>query len=146
MAPRFALIDSKRDSVEQVVPYLSSNYYLAKELPEGLLIAGSDTAGWTLDDYILPRLKSGLIIAHEITEEEALALGFQPEDWVITNEEALFWSNIDGWGDLASATRFGRHEMPGLTLPQSSFSQWIPIDKAPRIEARRQAQEEPSLP
>jgi hypothetical protein len=30
------------------------------------VIAGEDVAGWMLDDYVIPRLASGLIFANEI--------------------------------------------------------------------------------
>jgi hypothetical protein len=34
---------------------------------EATLIAGHDVAGWTLDDYVIPRLASGLHVALEVT-------------------------------------------------------------------------------
>lgn len=33
-----------------------------------VVIKGEDHAGWTLDDYAIPRLASGLIWAHEVVE------------------------------------------------------------------------------
>jgi hypothetical protein len=30
------------------------------------LIAGRDVAGWTLDDYVIPRLASGMYYAEEV--------------------------------------------------------------------------------
>jgi hypothetical protein len=33
---------------------------------EGLVIEGTDNAGWTLDGYVLPRLASGLYFGKEI--------------------------------------------------------------------------------
>jgi hypothetical protein len=44
---------------ERVEPYLPMNYSV------GCVIAGYDHAGWTLDDYVLPRLASGLIMGEE---------------------------------------------------------------------------------
>ena len=33
---------------------------------ENIWIAGEDRAGWTLDDYVMPRLNSGLIYGNEV--------------------------------------------------------------------------------
>ena len=140
MAPRFALA-SKGDSAEQVERYLPNNYYIAAETPEGFLLAGTDAFGWTMKDFVIPRLQSGSIGVREITAEQALVLGFTPEERVITNEEALFWSNADGWVDLASATRFGRHEIHGLDLPQSAMTKWVDLAEAQKIETYRQSLE-----
>jgi hypothetical protein len=141
MSPRFALINKSRDSAEQVGRYLPANYYLAQDTPDGYLVAGSDNAGWTMDGYVLPRLLSGLIGGHEITQDKATELGFTPEPRVVSNEEGLFWSNDQGWVDLASATVFGRHEVPGLNLPLSAMSQWVDMDQARKIESQRLQQE-----
>lgn len=51
---------------EQLARYLPSNYKIRLQVPEGILIAGEDVAGWTLDGYVIPRLASGLIWAHEV--------------------------------------------------------------------------------
>lgn len=34
-----------------------------------VLIGGVDKAGWTLDDYVIPRLASGLHFAKEVTRD-----------------------------------------------------------------------------
>lgn len=74
---RYALITA-RDSRETVERYLPGNYRVIHVEPsqdpvgvEGarwsdIVIAGRDNAGWTLDDYVLPRLASGLIFGTEI--------------------------------------------------------------------------------
>jgi hypothetical protein len=38
---------------------------------EGYLVQGKDNAGWTMDEYVLPRLQSGLITGTEISAVEA---------------------------------------------------------------------------
>ena len=53
-------------SVREVEAYLPENYEVVSETtsPEGWLrvaIRGEDVAGWTLDDYVIPRLASGLM-------------------------------------------------------------------------------------
>lgn len=63
--------------LDTVRSYLPSNYTASVTIgTEGgdILIEGYDRAGWTLDDYVIPRLASGLIAAREIVpvvKEEA---------------------------------------------------------------------------
>jgi hypothetical protein len=52
-------------TVEKVYAYLPANYeviaaYTTPGNTTVVLIAGTDKAGWTLDDYVIPRLGSGL--------------------------------------------------------------------------------------
>jgi hypothetical protein len=42
--------------------YLPSNY-VAFTFGNDVIIEGEDYAGWTLEDYVIPRLRSGNIIA-----------------------------------------------------------------------------------
>lgn len=42
-----------------------------------------------------------------------------------SDEEPLYWSNIDGWVDLASADRFSEEEMNAYRLP---FHGWWKVD------------------
>ena len=76
---RFAVVQNARDA-KQLWQYLPQNYEViggdfgddpAKPV---YLIVGYDSAGWTLDDYVIPRLSSGLIIATEITDKVKAAL------------------------------------------------------------------------
>ncbi len=79
MVTRYALIGSKGtrwDDETVVAKYLPANYKIAGLVdtaalddfpyPHGIVISGKDVAGWTLDDYVLPRLASGLIRGIEI--------------------------------------------------------------------------------
>jgi len=70
---RFAVVQNARDAA-QLWQYLPRNYeIIGPDFGEPgkpvYLIAGEDNAGWTLDDYVIPRLASGLIIATEITDK-----------------------------------------------------------------------------
>lgn len=66
---RAAKVNSKRD-LREVSAYLPSGY-MACAAPDGTIyIVGEDIAGWTLDDYVIPRLRSGLIAAQEIELSE----------------------------------------------------------------------------
>ena len=80
---RYAIVRSAR-SRSEAEAYLPENYRIIHEDverrtrfsstsghvvgPERLVfvIAGEDSAGWTLDDYVIPRYASGLIQAEEI--------------------------------------------------------------------------------
>lgn len=65
---RYALVE--RSEAVQVERYLPENYQVIGEVLErghtATLIAGHDYAGFTLDDYIIPRLASGLRFCKEL--------------------------------------------------------------------------------
>jgi hypothetical protein len=57
------------DNVEEVSAYLPGNYRVIGMTLSGLvLIGGVDNSGWTLKDYVIPRLGSTLIYCEEITK------------------------------------------------------------------------------
>lgn len=64
---RYAIIYRRNGvpSPEGAERYLPSNYHVTGATPDEIYIAGEDHAGWTLDDYVIPRLASGLIVAKE---------------------------------------------------------------------------------
>ena len=53
------------DALSVVQEYLPSNYEAVEQDGE-IVIFGRDSAGWTLDDYVIPRLASGMIYATEV--------------------------------------------------------------------------------
>lgn len=53
-------------NVRRVKAYLPSNYVPVLDPQGGITIVGHDNAGWTLEDYVIPRLASGLIVAQEV--------------------------------------------------------------------------------
>ncbi len=61
---RTALVTSPDSTLEQVKAYMPDNYE-AREVTF-IVVRGEDDAGWTMDDYILPRLASGLHFATEV--------------------------------------------------------------------------------
>lgn len=66
---RYAIIKEHRpsQSIEGIADYLPRNYRIVHTSPsEGILIAGEDDHGWTLDGYVIPRLGSGMIVAQEV--------------------------------------------------------------------------------
>lgn len=73
---RYAIVTNARTRREADA-YLPDNYAIvwqgrveaykrAEHEVDGFVIAGRDVAGWTLDDYVIPRYASGLIGCHEI--------------------------------------------------------------------------------
>jgi hypothetical protein len=69
---RYAGVTGARDA-EQVARYLPENYEVyGHRFPEGpsgpivVLIRGYDDCGWTMGDYVIPRLASGLLWATEV--------------------------------------------------------------------------------
>lgn len=58
---------------ETIARYLPANYSVRRTQDSGterfVLIQGTDNAGWTLEDYVLPRLASGLIPAYETDQD-----------------------------------------------------------------------------
>jgi hypothetical protein len=52
---------------DRVRPYLPSNYEVTSEQGDYCIVEGTDRAGWTMDDYVLPRLATGLIFGTELT-------------------------------------------------------------------------------
>jgi hypothetical protein len=52
---------------DTVARYLPSNYSVLRAEGENVIIQGEDSAGWTLEDYVIPRLASGMIRAKETT-------------------------------------------------------------------------------
>lgn len=69
---RRALVRGLGISTAMVENYLPDNYKaieLRKEAGErSVLIEGEDRAGWTLDDYVLPRLASGNMFGEEVND------------------------------------------------------------------------------
>jgi hypothetical protein len=50
----------------RIAAYLPTGYEVVTDTGDGVLIAGRDCAGWTLDGYVLPRLASGLMFGNEV--------------------------------------------------------------------------------
>lgn len=67
--PRWRFAEVRGGDMRRVAAYLPSNYAVLMEdsTDEAVVISGIDAAGWTLDDYVIPRLASGLMSATEFT-------------------------------------------------------------------------------
>ena len=70
---RYARVNiSHSGQADDVAAYLPSNYEVSEVRPDHVIIEGEDNAGWTLDDYVIPRLGSGLYVAREIGQQPTL--------------------------------------------------------------------------
>ena len=69
---RLAVTNTRQDIVARYLP----DNYVAVEDDGRTLIIGRDVMGWTLDDYVIPRLASGLHTAVEISVPPC----FTPDD------------------------------------------------------------------
>lgn len=67
--PRYATIPhGASGSREGIRNYLPANYAVLGGGEDTTVIGGYDQHGWTLDDYVLPRLASGLYFGAELTD------------------------------------------------------------------------------
>jgi hypothetical protein len=64
--PRYAKVRSIH--VQVIERYLPGNYRVTGQVGEWTYIAGHDVAGWTLQDYVIPRLASGLYHCEEMKD------------------------------------------------------------------------------
>ena len=101
---RYAVV-TNADSTEQVARYLPDNYEVyGHRFPDGptgrivVLIRGTDNAGWTMEDYVISRLASGLLWATEIVVHDDwryevangdTVLGYS--EWIEHQFEAGVW-------------------------------------------------------
>jgi hypothetical protein len=63
---RAAIIERPTSPLSTIQAYLPGNYSAVTQADGSVLIFGQDSCGWTLDDYVIPRLASGLHFAREI--------------------------------------------------------------------------------
>lgn len=63
---RHAVVRGQHDKIDTIRRYLPSNFTADSDGVD-VFLHGTDVAGWTLTDYVIPRLASGLIRAEEIT-------------------------------------------------------------------------------
>jgi hypothetical protein len=65
---RYATVRN-HETIERLEAFLPMDYRVIGEDAEGTaIIAGEDYAGWTLEDYVIPRAASGLIWVTELRE------------------------------------------------------------------------------
>ena len=65
---RFAIVKGF-NSEREVAAYLPFNYHVVGiHDNDTAVIAGVDVAGWTLEDYVIPRFGSGLMACRELVK------------------------------------------------------------------------------
>jgi hypothetical protein len=74
---RYAIINGNRATADAVGAYLPAGYKVAASDGSTCVIRGEDSCGWTLDDYVLPRLASGLFFGEEVGAREAGLQGYK---------------------------------------------------------------------
>ena len=108
---RYAILSGSH-ILDVIKSYLPANYHVVHVDPngQGILIAGEDDHGWTLDDYVIPRFGSGLIACREVfpvfmSEHPNTGPGYcmdVPNDWmkvqmpdpVVASKQARRESNL----------------------------------------------------
>jgi hypothetical protein len=66
---RWAVVrNNNPDKIDSIKDLLPRNYEVVRISPdgEGVLICGTDDHGWTMEQYVIPRLGSGLHAAREV--------------------------------------------------------------------------------
>lgn len=64
---RTAKVTSDRSTLAEVRQYMPGSYTARHDDEDGIVIEGWDHNGFTLDEYVIPRLASGLHVAVEVT-------------------------------------------------------------------------------
>jgi hypothetical protein len=66
-------------TIERLLPW---NYRVVETDGSIAVVEGEDRAGWTLDDYVIPRLASGLYFATELdpSDGEAIVPSSNPQE------------------------------------------------------------------
>jgi hypothetical protein len=70
MATRTAVVRGYNIDPKTIAAYLPANYKVVDSGDDYVLIEGEDSMGWTLDDYVIPRLASGNYFAKEKAEDD----------------------------------------------------------------------------
>jgi len=62
-------VSKERTTEREVAAYLPSNYQITDQCDDYYIVTGEDHLGWTAAGYVIPRLQSGMIQAHGLSEE-----------------------------------------------------------------------------
>lgn len=79
MSARIAVVKlSGRDTAKTVAAYMPGNYKVLGMQGDDVIIGGVDNHGWTLDEYVIPRLGSGMMHCEEIKLDLEHILEYDP--------------------------------------------------------------------
>lgn len=125
---RYAQIDSTRTPLETVRRFLPGNYWAipVETVPVDsedkvrtiIIIAGEDVAGWTLDDYVLPRLASGGIYPVEVDQPHTLCSRCEVEVRLVSidADNVATWESV-GAGSSYVCQDWTGHDEKGIFAP-----------------------------
>lgn len=65
---KYLIVRGRDITEEKIAVYLPDNYEVIGATEDGVIIGGEDSHGWTADDYVIPRLASGLWAAQRLVE------------------------------------------------------------------------------
>lgn len=102
---RTAVVSGRDVTLERVRAYMPANYsaYMSDDSDDDVIVTGQDYAGWTLDNYVIPRLASGGMVAIELDVEPGApfatveARNLKPHD-VIRAPGVM----VSGWATVGS--------------------------------------------
>ena len=114
---RYAIIFSDSPQIDAYMPGNYSviwrgEYHEAYKLTNKVtVIAGEDNAGWTLDDYVLPRLASGMYYGEEIDLSHPV-MKLVPDSTVtcIYCDQVITQASDGAWEDSSGACGCGTDE------------------------------------
>lgn len=96
---RTAIVVNDDVSLETIKRYMPGNYKAYLRDNGKIIIVGHDVAGWTMDDYVIPRLASGLYTAQETTDCSHPG-GFRADtgEWECS-QCGERWADYETWGE-----------------------------------------------
>jgi hypothetical protein len=131
---RYAIITRSQSGYpapEVVAVYLPSRYAVTGHTSTHVYISGEDNAGWTLDDYVIPRLMSGMIHVREVpamtNDAATVILDFVNEGGVLADIEG---GEDNGLGEVTCDVRDwhgpgGGNPEVEVTGPRPAVLDWL---------------------
>jgi len=88
---RTAIVRGHGATIDSIGRYLPSNYAaVGLTADDAVIVQGHDHAGWTLDDYVIPRLASGLYFAEETNSYHDYVRACEAEE--LTPHDRYAWA------------------------------------------------------
>jgi hypothetical protein len=107
-AARTALVTVRdgRPTEAEVAAYLPAGYQVAGQTEDGLLVCGTDAAGWTLDGYVIPRLGSGGMGVRELPGK-----GARPAVRINLDPSLAFTALLEMWPGFGQMSLLDTHPL-----------------------------------
>jgi hypothetical protein len=126
---RYALVTGLHATAETVARYLPGNYRVIGTTSYGVVVQGTDEAGWTFDAYVAPRLGSGLMRAVEVDLSHP-ALKEIPE------QAPSHPTGFDTWMEAVDDAVQANCGASVRDLPDCCYRDWFDDGLSPREAAR----------